>query len=363
MEISKKLDHLLADEEFQDDILKQGEFSKEERNGILEKYSISEKELTEAWKLLSGMKFIHEKSSFAEVRYALKKLQKRIAFVSLAPTGRKAGFMTLISRVAAILSVPLLLSTIYFYHQTRNSGLSVISTSQRRAVNTFHAPPGAKTQVVLPDGSLVWLNSGSSLSCPVTFNSEIRRVELNGEGYFDVVKDKAPMLVSAGHIRVKVYGTKFNVKAYADEGIVETTLIEGKVSVITEESRNEYALDPGYIASYSVADEDLKVLKVDKPDAFTGWKDGKLLFNNEPFADILKKMERWYNVDIVLADQSLGRYSLYATFFDENIEQVLDIFSKSIPIAVEYPKREKQPDGGYARRKIVIRRDIRKEIK
>lgn len=362
MEVPEKLNQLLADEKFQDDILNLGKFSKEEQNVLLEKYSISEKEFIDARKLLSGMSFIPKKSDPAEVNYALKKLQKRIALVSDPRKGRKISMITLISRIAAVLSIPLFLSTLYLYRQTMNIDSSGISFSQEKVFNTFQAPAGAKSQVVLPDGSLVWLNSGSSLSCPVTFNSAIRHVQLTGEAYFEVAKSEVPMLVSARHIQVKVYGTKFNIKDYAGEEVIETTLVEGRVSVIPEGSPNEYTLDPGYTASYSVLEENLTITQVDKMDAFTGWKDGKLLFQNERFADILKKMERWYNVDIQLSDPSLGNYILYATFFDENIEQVLDIFSKSIPITVEYRQREKQSDGSYARRKIVIRRDAGREI-
>jgi ferric-dicitrate binding protein FerR (iron transport regulator) len=355
MEVSKKLDELLADEKFQDDLLKLGrEFSKEERNIFLNKYSITEKEFIEAWKLLSGMSFIQERSDPAEVSYALKKLQKRID-LSVPVKERQISIITLISRVAAFLSIPLLLSTLYFYQQTRNSAM--ILSVEEQVLNTFQAPAGAKSQVTLPDGSQVWLNSESILSCPAHFDAGIREVKLTGEAYFEVVKnEKAPMVISAGDLKVKVYGTRFNVNAFPDRGVIETTLVEGKVTVIPGEEKQEYSLEPGYVASYALQKGTLQIMKVEKIDAFTGWKDGKLLFYNEQFADILQKLERWYNVDIQLKDPSLGNYTLYATFFDENIEQVLDIFSKSIPIAVTYPQRIKQSDGSYAKREILIAR-------
>lgn len=351
MEVSEKLDRLLAEEKFQDDILNHKGSLEKEHPELLKKYSISENEFAEAGKLLSGILFIREKSDPEEISYALKKLREKI---SATKKERKIRALTLLSRIAAFLSIPFLLSTLYFYQQTRNSAET--PSFRDNILNTFHAQAGAKTQVVLPDGSLVWLNSGSSLSCPAVFNQEVRQVELKGEAYFEVVKSKVPMLVSAEHVQVRVYGTKFNVKAYTDERMITTTLVEGKVSVITEGTEDEYILEPGYTAFYSVADEELKVTKVDDMDVFTGWKDGKLLFNNEPFAVILQKMERWYNVDIQLKDPSLGEYVLYATFLDENIEQVLAIFSKSIPITVSYPKRLKQADGSYAKREILIER-------
>jgi transmembrane sensor len=351
MDVQKKLDHLLADEKFQNDILNHKGSREKEHDELLRKYSISENEFAEAEKMISGMLFIQKKSDPKAIRYAQNKLQEKI---STTKNERKTRVITLVSKIAAVLSIPLLLSTLYFYQQSENS-VRLLS-SQENVLHTYQAKAGVQTRVTLPDGSLVWLNSGSSVSCPAAFSPNIRQVELKGEAYFEVVKSNAPMIVSAGHVQVRVYGTKFNLKAYADESVVATTLVEGKVSVITEGSRNEYLLDPGYTAFYSVTDEELKIAKIDEIDAFTGWKDGKLLFNNEPFAVILKKMERWYNVDIQLKDTSLGHYVLYATFIDENIEQMFDILSKSIPIAVSYPKRVRQADGSYTKREILIER-------
>ena len=162
------------------------------------------------------------------------------------------------------------------------------------------------------------------------------------------------------NMQIKVYGTTFNVNAFADNGLVETTLIEGKITIIPNNSKKEYLLEPGNTASYSVEEDNLQVRAVKDMSVYTGWKDGKLLFNDEHFSDIITKLERWYNVDIQLTDPSLGDYTLYATYFDENIEQVLDIFSNSIPISVYYPKRAKQADGTYSKRKVIIKRNWRK---
>ena len=368
MDAKEKFDQLLADEEFQDEIRNFGNVPKKEQKAVLKKYSITEKEFTYAKRFLSGISFGQKELDSEDVNYALTRLMRRIADASIISSGiergKKIDFITMISRVAAILSIPLLLSTIYFYQKASNLNSEYfISSSQKRVFNTFQAPPGAKTQVVLPDGSLVWLNSGSSLSCPAIFDAESRNVALKGEAYFEVVKnEEVPMFVSTGHLKVKVYGTKFNVNAFADEGVIETTLVEGKVSIIPGDSKKEYSLNPGYTASYAVKKQKIQMTKVADMDAFIGWREGKLLFHNEHFSDILKKLERWYNVDIQLTDGSLGDYTLYATFFDENIEQVLDIFSNSIPISVEYPKRIKKADGSYSKREIVIARDFSKRI-
>ncbi len=368
MDSKEKFELLLSDEKFQDDILNLNNPSKEEQEAISVKYSITEKEFTNARRFFSGLSFREEKISAEDITYAMKRLKRRIADTSVSSKiekGKKLDFITWISRGAAVLFLPLLLATIYFYQESRNLPPEYFtSTSQEKLYNTFHASPGARTQVALPDGSLVWLNSGSSLTCPIIFDSRSRNVELKGEAFFEVVKNEnIPMIVSAGNLKVKVYGTRFNVNAYPDEELIETTLVEGNVTVIPWESKKEYQLKPGFSATYEVKSRKLQITKVEDMDVFIGWKEGKLLFHDERFADIIKKLERWYNVDIQLSDASLGGYTLYATFFDENIEQVLDIFSGSIPILIEYPKRVKNPDGAYSKRKIIIKRDANKKMK
>ncbi len=351
MKISKLTEQLLADEDFQNDVLDKEKYTREELAG---KYGLTVAEIDEARRIFLALTFIPKENDPVEISYARMKLLKKI---SVSPQGGKNGVMTILWRIAAILSVPLLLSTIFFYRQATTSGQEGMTQSD--IVHTFQASAGSKTQAVLPDGTVVWLNSGSSLTCPAGFGSEARRLHLAGEAYFEVAKSKIPMIISAGEIEVKVYGTTLNISAYADEKVIGTTLIEGKVSVITQED-NEHILQPGYTAFYSVDDHNLEMVHVDQMDAFTGWKDGKLLFNNEPFSKIIQKMERWYNVDIRLLDPSLGKYVLYATFHEESIEQVLDILSKSIPITVSYPARMKQADGSYIKREILIKRSKRK---
>jgi hypothetical protein len=368
MDAKKMFDQLLADEDFQDDILKLDNPSEDEQKSILAKYSITAKELAYARRYFSAFSFSNEEINSEEINYALKRFLNRIASNSVSSEkekGKKTEFITWILRAAAILSIPLLLTTIYFYQQARSLNPEYIaSNSSEKSYNTFQASLGARTQVALPDGSLVWLNSGSTLTCPIAFNSRSRNVELKGEAFFEVVKnEKVPMIVSAGNIKVKVYGTRFNVNSFIDGGSVETTLVDGKVTLIPGDSREEYQLSPGFTAHYSPEDQKIQMSKVTDMDAFTGWKEGKLLFQDEPFSEIVKKLERWYNVDIQLSDASIGTYTLYATFFDESIEEILNIFSGSIPILIDYPKRVKNPDGVYAKRQIIIKRDANKKIR
>lgn len=356
MNFSQKFNQLLEDEQFQETILDIDIRSSEEKQQVQKKFDITENELAYAYRLLSGISFSEKRITDSEINEKLKEFWNETSERQTAVSP-----LQWLVRVAAILSIPLLLSSVYFYTRSDKQNNQITYAQAPIVFNTFKAPMGAKTQIVLPDGSLVWLNSGSSLSFPSQFDSESRKVKLQGEAYFEVVKnEKLPMVVSLGSMKVKVYGTKFNVNAYEPDENIETTLVEGKVSITPENGYNETKIKPGYSATFNKGNNQIQVTQVRDMEAYTGWKDGKLLFHDQQFAEIAKKLERWYNVDIEISDKSLNDFTLYATFIDENIEQVFDILSQSIPIRMEYPRRKVNADGIYARRKIIIKRDTDK---
>ncbi|MCW0483119.1 FecR family protein [Gaoshiqia sediminis] len=358
----KKLDQLLADENFQDDLRAALKDPQRMKVQFIQKYSIREEEFQYAQRILGTLSFQRAEIDHKQIDKSFNRVLEQIERPRIL-ANKKTTVSLWFTRIAAVLTLPLLLTTFYFYQQTRILQFPAQPASGLVAQHTFHAPLGIKTQVVLPDGSLVWLNSGSSLTFPVVFQPNQREIQLQGEAYFEVVKNPAaPMLVSTEHMKIKVYGTKFNVNAFADDQIVRTTLVEGKVTLIPENNTKEYALSPGYTALYYSETKEIKASEVTNMTAYTGWKDGKLLLQDENFGDILKKLERWYNVEIQLSDPSLADYTLYATFVDESIEQVLSIISNSLPIQVEFPKRIRQADGSYAKRKIMIHRNWTKSI-
>nr|WP_294874509.1 FecR domain-containing protein [uncultured Pedobacter sp.] len=180
-----------------------------------------------------------------------------------------------------------------------SSGQLVYTIANQKAIekndyyNRIETPKGGQYQLNLPDGTKVWLNSASSLKYLVNFSSkEERIVELTGEAYFEVAKDKNhPFLVRSAGQEVKVLGTHFNVNAYDDENGVKTTLLEGSVKV-----NNDVVLIPGEQSVF--VGGKLNVKAVNAGDAID-WKNGEFVFNKDPLTDILRKVSRWYNVDIV----------------------------------------------------------------
>jgi len=228
-------------------------------------------------------------------------------------------------RIAAVLVVALVISNLFFLSKPEQNNL----VAQLQTITT---PMGAKSKIVLPDSSIVWLNSGSTLSYPQQFG-ENRPVTLVGEAYFEVSKNEKPFLVSTQYGDVKVKGTSFNVKAYNDDNSFETTLEEGVVAFKVKNIENEVTLQPGEQIEKTASGFNVKQVET---KYFTSWKDGKLLFNKEPFPDFIKKLERWYNVKIEYSDPELDKLWYTGTIEMETISEVMEIISKAAPVKYSF---------------------------
>lgn len=166
--------------------------------------------------------------------------------------------------------------------------------------NTIETPNGGQYQVNLPDGTKVWLNAASSLKYPVRFAANQRTVELNGEGYFEVAKDKLrPFKVITNKQSIEVLGTHFNVNSYADEQYVKTTLLEGSVKItlqnLYKNSQKDLILKPG--EQSSIGDRVAEIKQVDVDNAIA-WKNGNFIFDGENLQSIMRKISKWYDVKI-----------------------------------------------------------------
>lgn len=172
------------------------------------------------------------------------------------------------------------------------------NTSAAAGFNVIQTPAGGQYQVVLPDGTKVWLNAASSLRYPVIFNDKDRKVELTGEGYFEVAPDKLkPFKVKTNKQEVIVLGTHFNINAYSDEEAVKTTLLEGSVKIRPYQSSiAQILLKPGQQAI--LAGSLTNVIPADSESALA-WKNGDFIFKGEDFKSTMRKIARWYDVEIV----------------------------------------------------------------
>jgi transmembrane sensor len=207
---------------------------------------------------------------------------------------KRLGFMPTFIRVAAIILFVLSTSVSAYYIVTDfNAGNNMLSYETV-------VPHGSQSKIVLPDGTIAWLNSGSKLRYSNNYGGENRTVYLTGEGYFDVQKNpQKPFFVYANDIKVKVLGTVFNVRAYNDEATVEVNLIEGKVDVTLAENETKRALSllPNQKMVYTKQNKTIRSYNADASRAAT-WTTGKLCFVDASLEDIAKDLERKYDVQI-----------------------------------------------------------------
>ncbi len=200
------------------------------------------------------------------------------------------------------------------------------------ASTEISAPQGSRVQFTLPDGSMGFLNGGSRLKYSVNFSAN-RQVSLIGEGYFEVAKDKKHLFtVQTKYADIQVFGTKFDVCAYESDHEVSTTLEEGSVRVFNKTEKTYSMLNPGEQNVISKNNGKMQTMSVNT-GLYTSWKDDMLRFNNSPFHEVVKKMERWYGVKIIL-DKSL-KYSENYTFTvrTESLKELLQLLSITTPMS------------------------------
>lgn len=280
---------------------------------------------------------------------------KNILDLEKAPRPKRKNkglrWQTYIVRIAAGLFIPLL-----FISYLQWTG--VFAPSGDEALVTIYSPNGARTNFRLPDGSSGWLNSGSALHFPAAFSGSSRDVRLEGEAYFDIESNPdKPFVVTTDHIKVAALGTSFNVEAYDEDNTSKVTLETGIVELFDVEDgslRNALnRLDTGFQFTYF---NDLESYRVDAVDVgkVTAWKEGKLVFREDPMNEVVERLNRWYNVQIVIEDKSLDDYAFRATFQDETLDEVLKLLQLSSPIEIREGEREMQADSTYSKRKIFF---------
>lgn len=212
----------------------------------------------------------------------------------------------------------------------------------RKLFNTLVVPRGGEYRITLADGTRVWLNAASSLRYPTKFDKNERRVVLKGEGYFEVAKDVArPFWVEAGNARVRVLGTKFNVSAYNDDSKEKISLEEGSVLVEHDDRAGDKAmLEPGYGAEIDQNKQGIWVHKVNL-ESVLSWKNAMFVFDDESLGSIMKKLSRWYNVDVKYEDgvdtrfHFTGRIQRY-----EDISNILHLIEMTNKVRFEISGRE-----------------------
>jgi transmembrane sensor len=254
-------------------------------------------------------------------------------------------------KAAAILLIPLLAGGILFLRTETKE--KIVSQAQMQTVT---APFGAFTSLNLPDGTKVWLNAGSKISFPQQFDPKSRKVDLVGEAYFEVVSnEKQPFFVNTPEISVRATGTKFNVRSFPGDPTPQVALAEGKVSVtpVDVKQGKKINLKPNQVLIYKKDKSSLNITNENVYKCYA-WKDGKLVFRNDPFEEVARRISIQYNVDIELNGQKIKQYRYRATFNNETLDELLRLLKLSSPFSYRQVPSRHLPDGTYSRRKIII---------
>jgi transmembrane sensor len=170
--------------------------------------------------------------------------------------------------------------------------------------NNLTTPKGRQFQILLPDGTKVWLNAASSLRYPTAFSGSNREVEVTGEVYFEVAKNAhQPFIIHLNNkTKIQVLGTQFNVNAYSNEAAIRTTLVEGSIKIVSGASAEggpSVVLHPGQQAQINNAGGDMKVMNNVDIDKVTAWKSGLFNFEDSGLEEVMRQVERWYDIEVV----------------------------------------------------------------
>lgn len=256
-----------------------------------------------------------------------------------------------LSKVAAILILPFILLCGYLGFSLKQSNYELSALRQKPTVIqsldtldpyiTCSTNRGVKGLVELPDGTKVWLNSDSYIRFPVVFDTTYRYVEFSGEGYFEVIPNEhIPMIVKTEkNIELYIYGTSFNLSSYKEDNIVAASLIEGSITVYDHNNNDVIQVEPNTIMIFEKG-KPRRQGKKEEVKTSVKWKDGELIFDNTPFAEIIKKLERWYGLHITVTDSTIYHYSFTGHFYSESCNQVLDLVQASSDLHYSIDKNE-----------------------
>jgi ferric-dicitrate binding protein FerR (iron transport regulator) len=230
---------------------------------------------------------------------------------------------------AAVFLAIIGLASLFFYNQNSINR----SDLKNLTYSTVIVENGQRSKIILPDSSIVWLNSGTTISYNNDFAVANRNIRLIGQAFFEVVKnEKVPLFVHCDDLVVKVLGTKFDVDAYPENQKISVVLESGSVQLLYDGDKDfNYQLNPGQIAEFDAGST--KVMKRTADiEKLTSWRNGALVFKNDPMGLVIKKLERWYNIQFEVVDPAVYNSIFTGTIRNESYEQILKLIEYSCPV-------------------------------
>ncbi len=299
-------------------------------------------ESLEAWESLPLLQEMEQFNSFE----ALKKVNTKIAL------RESESWWVGFQRIAAVILLPLMVYSGYLTYERMGQ-----NEEEKEIVQTVTSRQGMVSQFTLADGTKVWLNSGSQLEFPNQFSGSTREVKLTGEAFFEVTKNPGqPFRVNAKELNVEVLGTSFNVVSYPEDNQSEVVLVTGKVGLKAQRGQiiKDYGvIHPGQRAVYNEKDQKVYSENVNT-DKYIAWREGNLIFRDDTMDEVVKRLSRWYNVEIVINDPEIKGYIYKATFRNENLEQVLNLLKISAPIDYRITNSKILSNGEFSKPKVYL---------
>lgn len=325
------------------------------------KSSDKDRAVIETWRTEScdNEEFFQEYRRSWEAVPLLKEMEQFNSFEALLKINSRISGRTVVKlwsylyKAAAILILPLIIYSGYVTIQIFSNRKT---PEKQLMMETVSARQGMVSQFSLADGTKVWLNSGSELQFPTSFTGTRREVKLKGEAFFEVKKDpNQPFRVDTKNLHIDDIGTSFNVASYEDEPQAEVILVEGEVKLSqgTVTKKDFVTMHPGELAVYKENDSSIEIKDVDV-DKYIAWRDGNLMFRDDSMEEVVKRLSRWFNIQIVINDPEIKNYAYRATFRNENLAQVLNLLKISAPIDYQIIDSKMLPNGEYTKQKVYI---------
>lgn len=287
----------------------------EVRNGLT-----SEDKKLEAGRLIDEIKAVDTDRAWDQV---IARIQNQ---------NKTTRIFTVITRIAAVLTLPLLAFTLWTLFSQKENRLAQVE--KEITWQEIVSPAGMRSHIVLPDGTDLWLNAESRIRYGIPFTRENREVELTGEAFLKVVKnEKSPFMVNAGSATLKVLGTQFNVKAYADEERLEVALAEGSVEFTGTFADGKKAAATLVPNDFLVMNKNTGQVHLENKELIKhiSWVQNIIIFDETPMQEVARTLERWYGVKVVIADPEIYKYRFNTTFENESLFRVLELLELSSP--------------------------------
>lgn len=232
-------------------------------------------------------------------------------------------------RYAAALILLVGISTLTFYLGKQN----FFSAESGIKYTSVVADRGQISKVILPDSSVVWLNSGTTLTYDNNYSYNNRNLTLSGQAFLEVKKNEnIPMVVASGNLRVKVLGTRFDVNAYPDDNMIKVILKSGKVELLNSKDNSfNYKLNPGEMAEYETHSCRIEIKAIEFKK-YSNWKEGELIFMDTPMAEVLKNLERKFDIEIEVGNPKVYKSVFNANFKNESLKEILDYIQFTCPV-------------------------------